>query len=310
MKQLKLILVVADPTTTDQPAVARAALLARRSGARLRLFCCDRDPRLVARLLLDPAALSAARAAFLAARRDWRAGLAEPWRAAGLDVEVEAAWDGPVHAAVLTEVGLCQPDLVVKDTHWHGPLRRGLFTSTDWYLVQDCPAPLLLVKPGAWAERPRVVAAVDPGHPDDPGNALDAEILRTARQLAALSGGELDLVHAYLPVDPLLAAAGPGMPLAGVPGAGVPAADARRQAEDLLAPILEDQSLPAGAVHLVEGAAVDALPEFCATRGVDLLVVGAVSRSRLYERVIGSTAERLLDRIPCDLLVARAPRRG
>ena len=61
-----------------------------------------------------------------------------------------------------------------------------------------------------------------------------------------------------------------------------------------------------GDVQLVEGAAVDVLPVWCEQQSASVLVVGAISRSRLYEAVLGSTAERLLDRIPSDLLVVRA----
>jgi len=34
---------------------------------------------------------------------------------------------------------------------------------------------------------------------------------------------------------------------------------------------------------------------------------GIVSRSRLAEAIVGSTAERLLERVACDLLVVRGP---
>lgn len=304
MDTLGLILAVVDPTAGEQPALAKAGRLAEASGACLRVFCVDRDPRLVARLLLDPAGLTAARAAWLAARRDWLIGLAEPFARAGIRTEVEAAWDGPLHAAILREVGLCGPDLVVKDTHWHGPLRRGLFTSTDWYLVQDCPAPLLLAKPRPWATRPRVVAAVDPGHPDDPGDVLDHAILGAAARLTGALGGELAVVHALLGVEAALAA---GVPLAGLPSAAEDADAARGRAGAMLATLVQSRGIAPGAAQVLDGAALEALPDHCARSEADLLVVGAVSRSRLYQRVIGSTAERLLDRIPCDLLVARAP---
>jgi universal stress protein E len=51
----------------------------------------------------------------------------------------------------------------------------------------------------------------------------------------------------------------------------------------------------------------------------DLVVMGAVSRSGLKRLFIGNTAEQLLDRLPCDLLVVKPtgfksgvlrPRRG
>jgi universal stress protein E len=306
MEQIRLILAVLDPTATDHPALAKAGQLARATGACLRLFCCDRDARLVARLLLDPAALSAARAAFLAGRRDWLAGLAEPWSRAGVSVEIEAAWDGPLHAGILREVALARPDLVVKDTHWHGPLRRGLFTSTDWYLVQDCTTPLLLVKPRPWPPRPRIAAAVDPGHPDDPADVLDHAILGAAERMVGAVDGEHAVVHAYLNVDPMVIAAAAGMPLAGVPAGLAGGADLRASAAAALQSLLEGHRYPQEAVHLLEGAALEALPAFCERLPVDILAVGVMSRSRLFERVIGSTAERLLDRVPCDLLVVHA----
>ena len=39
--------------------------------------------------------------------------------------------------------------------------------------------------------------------------------------------------------------------------------------------------------------------------GADFVVMGAVSRTRLQEIFIGSTAERVLDRLPCDVLVVK-----
>jgi len=39
--------------------------------------------------------------------------------------------------------------------------------------------------------------------------------------------------------------------------------------------------------------------------GASLVVMGAVSRSRLQEIFLGSTAERVLDRITCDVLVVK-----
>ena len=47
------------------------------------------------------------------------------------------------------------------------------------------------------------------------------------------------------------------------------------------------------------------LPRVAESLGASLLVMGAVSRSRLQEIFLGSTAERVLDRIACDVLVVK-----
>ena len=58
-------------------------------------------------------------------------------------------------------------------------------------------------------------------------------------------------------------------------------------------------------VRVVQGAAAELLPKIAAEGKADLLVMGAVSRSRLREIFIGSTAERVLDHVPCDVLVVK-----
>jgi universal stress protein E len=303
-QEFKAILAVVDPAAAAQPALQKAAVVAAATGARLRLFCCDHDPRLTARLMLSPDALSAARAGYLRRRREWLESLAEPLSASGIATEIEAAWDSPLHAGVLTEVSLMKPDLVVKDTGWHSPLRRALFSHADWRLIQACPVPLLLAKPRPWPESPRVVAAIDPGHPGDPDGLLDRAVLAQARRLAEPVGAVLSAVHVYMAVDAAsLSAAAAGMPM--IPPLGRMGNEIRDAAAGAVAELLARQHYPPDAAEIVEGTAADTLPAWCEDRAIDVLVVGAVSRSRLVEAVLGSTAERLLDRIPSDLLAVR-----
>ena len=282
------ILVVLDRSSGASHALPKAARLAEGAGLGLRLFCCDSDPRLVARLFLQPEALSAARTEFLRDCRKWLDEQAVPLRDRGLAVDIEAAWDSPLHAGILRELALSRPLLVVKDMAWHPPLGRGLLTGTDWHLLRTCPVPLLLVKPHEWPQAPRIVAAVDPGHPADPEFMLDRRILRDTGRLATWLQVRLKIVHACLSPGPALD-----------PGGGTLRAAATAAVEAVCA----QQECSAADVTLLDGAAVEELPRYCAAQAVDVLGVGAASRSRIYEAVIGSTAEMLLDRIPSDLLV-------
>ena len=54
------------------------------------------------------------------------------------------------------------------------------------------------------------------------------------------------------------------------------------------------------------GFPAEVLPQYLDQVQASLLVMGAISRSRLQEIFIGSTAERVLDRLPCDVLVLRS----
>ena len=57
------------------------------------------------------------------------------------------------------------------------------------------------------------------------------------------------------------------------------------------------------ALHLLPGRTRDILPVFARQHNADLVIMGAVARGGLKRRLIGSTAEHVLDHLPCDILV-------
>ena len=306
MKRLDRILAVLDPTTEAQPALAKATTLARRSGATLELFICDFDPSLSGQPFFDTDRLRQLREEFVAERLEYLEDMAEDLRAEGLAVETHVHWDNPTYRGIVRRVEESSPDLVVKDTHYHTVLRRTLLTNTDWNLIRTCPAPLLLAKAGDWPDTPRILAALDPGHAGDKPAELDHDILEWSALVAARMGGEVHAVHAFFPAALLAATATlAGMPLAsGLTSAEIVEAERTRIAGQL-AEIVGAHQLPAQRVHLEQGAAAEILPRLADHMNAALVVMGAVSRSRLQEVFLGSTAERVLDRIGCDVLVVK-----
>lgn len=58
-------------------------------------------------------------------------------------------------------------------------------------------------------------------------------------------------------------------------------------------------------VHVVPGHAVTSIVEFIEREGFDLLVIGYMGHSQLYNRLIGSTTDRLVALAPCQVLVVK-----
>src|SRR4051812_5141445 len=201
------LLVVIDPTASAQPALERAAWLARRLSARLELSINDYDP--VIGQAGTPArgsdAAAKARAAHLDSRLGLLRALAAPLQAEGLDVSIDARWDHPLAEAIVRKTIESHADIVVKDSHYHSALKRSLFTNTDWGLIRNCPAKLLLVKSHVTAEKLRVIAAIDPLHERDAGATLDKRILETAAAVSSAVGAELHVLHAF-DITPVIAA--------------------------------------------------------------------------------------------------------
>jgi nucleotide-binding universal stress UspA family protein len=57
--------------------------------------------------------------------------------------------------------------------------------------------------------------------------------------------------------------------------------------------------------HVVPGHAVPSIIEFIERDGFDLLVIGYMGHSALYNRLIGSTTDRLVELAPCHVLVVK-----
>jgi nucleotide-binding universal stress UspA family protein len=58
-------------------------------------------------------------------------------------------------------------------------------------------------------------------------------------------------------------------------------------------------------MHVRRGHAVTAIAELVEREGFDLLVIGFVGHSALYNRLIGSTTDRLVEHAACDVLVVK-----
>ncbi|HUL83830.1 MAG TPA: universal stress protein [Gammaproteobacteria bacterium] len=305
MTAFRRILVVIDPTTATQPGLERGARLAKQLGAKLELFICDYNPLLTESRALDAGAVARARAALLDSDLRRLHELAAPLQSAGLDVTVAASWDHPLHEGIVRKTVESGADIVVKDTHYHSVLKRSIFSNTDWSLIRGCPAALLLVKPRATAAKPCVVAAIDPLHERDAQASLDKRILATAVSLASALGGELQVFHAF-DITPVIAASSEAMmtPIA-LPINEI--TDAMREEHtDAVHALTDEASIPRERVHIHQGGARDGLVGLTDRLRADVVVMGAVSRSGLERLFVGSTAEEVLDKLACDVLIVKA----
>jgi universal stress protein E len=112
---------------------------------------------------------------------------------------------------------------------------------------------------------------------------LDGRLLRAAQVFARNFGGTISIVHADDPQDSRI-----GAVLRLAARYGVPAANS----------------------YVFPGQAIRVLPEAVWHVGADILLLGAVSRSRLGQPLmgqpfIGTTAERVIDRVECDVFVVK-----
>jgi len=304
MAESKRILVVVDPTADSQPAVERALWLGETLGAIVELFICDYEQHLAGERFYDSGSLRVARQRVIDDHLGRLKEMAAAVDARGLSITVDARWDHPLDEGIVRKVAEYEPHLVVKDTHYHPAMKRSIFSNTDWNLIQNCPAPLLLVKPRAISGKPSIMAAVDPVHEHDKPAGLDHRILSQAEDLCSATGGELHVFHAFDPAPAIAAATTTIVTPISAPVRELTEA-LERQHRTALDELLEGHPLVEGRLHVHQGSPQKLLIALSEHIKADIVVMGAVSRSGLKGVFIGSTAERVLDHLPCDVLIVK-----
>lgn len=290
---IQRILVVVDPTVVEQPALEKAARIALSCRSSLELFICDVQQEIPESWAGGDRNEEYREMMRLRLLADLHR-LAEPLKARGLDVSTVCEWHAPLEEGIGHHIIRTRPDLVVKDTHWHAAMPRVTLTRTDWNLIRQVPAPLLLTRRRAWTGSPRVAAAIDPFHPADRPATLDEAIVGEGRSLADALAGDLDILH-VLQTPPHL----PGDHVS--PEHKAAAHVRARAAVESLA-----RGAQAGA-HFTEGTVIDGLVRLVHERTPDVLVMGAVARPRWVHSAASGTAAQILERLDCDLLVMKPP---
>ncbi len=297
-------LCVVDPTAEEQPALQRAAWLAGNVGAWLELLVCDYNEYFAVNRNLDAESLRRLREKVLYDHRTHLEALAEPLRQKNLVVATAVTWDHPLYDGIVRHAARIGADFVFKDTHHHWAVSRGVLSNTDWNLIRNCASPLWLVKPLPASGTPVFLAAIDPMHANDKPASLDDKILRTASALSKATGGELHAFHAYDPRFALTSVADNAY--VPVPMLSIEIErDMRARHQARFAELTEFHEIPGANAHLVAGITSYELPALAESLRATVVVMGAVSRTRLKRLFIGSTAERTLEQLPCDLLVVK-----
>lgn len=302
MTERKRVLVVVDPTASFHPALERAAWLAKHAPASLELFISDYAPQLVD--TRSGSGTAEARAALVERHRQRLEQLALPLRDGGLVVEIDARWDYPLHDSIVRKAKDSAADFVIKDTHYHSVLKRSIFSNTDWNLIRNCGGTLWLVKPRPPGQRPCFVAAVDPLHERDKPADLDNRIVATAQELVTALGGEVHVFHAF-DVTTAIAMSTDAMTMPIALPINELADAMRDQHTEAVERLCKEHGVPRERTHVHQGGTRQLLLTLTDQLRADAVVMGALSRSGLKGLFLGNTAEDVLDRLHCDLIIVK-----
>jgi universal stress protein E len=280
------ILVDIDAKASAQPALEAGVRMARRCGAQLRVV--DVTTRAVRRWTLTSGG------------REPLAPSMEALRVAAAEAVLS---ESPAEALV-KEAARGGHDLLIR-SQARDLVARGTESGVNLHLFRYCPCPVWALGPGPLPERPRIVAAVDPSAIEPEAEALSRKAIAMALQLAELEDGSVTILHAWRPVaEKQLYTRSTAAEF----GATVITAESRAHEElDRLTGSF-GRRLGDARIELRKGEPEEAIPEFVVAEGIDIVVAGARSDGGVWQRLFGSTAERLLAATPCSVVAVNEGR--
>lgn len=171
--------------------------------------------------------------------------------------------------------------------------KLSLLTPLDWQLLRNTPCPVLLVKKDSLWEGGKIFAAFNPFSRKRRYRELGQTLVNMAGMISRETRAELNLVVAY--AAPMLAA------------------EPENQTIELLeqkskvkaTELLEGLDLPEVHYQIGEGPADYWIPHIANKEQASLVVLGTHGRDGISGALLGNTAESVLDRIECDVLVVR-----
>lgn len=291
--------------TTDEPTdrlLDKAIRISEGTHARIELFKCGYQSFPSSMNFIGAAMLENLQHEQLRSMEKVLDQIASSYRHVKPSIATDVAWAKDLAGGVLTKADRFQADLLLHEVAEHPHVLHRLLVPQDWQLLRETKTPLLLCKDHPWPDHIRIVAAIDPFHSHDEAAEIDFKILTYANLLAKSLSAELHIVHTF----------------ASIPQSAIfddtvigdfesMHARIKLEHEARLTEVVEsfDPTFDMACLHVIEGEIHRRLPDFVREKSIDIVVMGSLARGMIDRLLLGSSVERVLDAMPCDVLVLK-----
>ena len=281
-KKRTRLFVIVDPTTTHQVALVKALLIAKLADCEIHAFLCvyrdvDKSKDAVSRRDLKHQTITDA--------EQWLGQQLEACKTAGIAFTREVVWNSRWYDVALRSIAKSGCDLVIKSSFHHSKSKRFYNTTSDYSLMRNCACPILFAHQTQEWKSDRVLACVDLESTDPKHARLNGVVIRDAQAFANIVGMELYVAAAYS---------------VGIDTENLPIKGHGQQVN--LEQLGQLYDVDESRIILRQGPTVETLKHICEELDPSIVIMGTLARAGIKGKLIGNTAEKLLDVIDADLL--------
>lgn len=200
-----------------------------------------------------------------------------PLSNAGLEYTMEVSWSSEWQKSIMESAKRFDADLIYLPVHASNgnASSRFFFTESKWELLKGAYCPVVLIRPGAKAQRKVILAAVNIQAQRDVQIELNRKIIEQAKFYANTYGADLHVINGYL--DSL-----------NYPDRGR---------------LVALCGLPNDKIHVDNGYTSDVVSALADKINADLIVMGTLGQNGMTKTRRGNTAERLIAAVDTDVMV-------
>ncbi len=265
MKVKERVFVVVNPTHKEQPALDRAI-----TNAKLRKL--GEELGLVVYITVDQDVEdTSANNTAIYCTGQWFQDLMSRINELKIESEVIVSWSSEWRKSILNRAKATGVDLLMMSLYPDAETKKSIFSEEKWFLLRNSEIPILMVRPGKPERRNCILAAIK--EQDESYSNLNKKVITRGKWAADLYGADLHIVNSYK--------------------------DSRDYPNRTR---MLKTDLPNENIHIKQGDPADVVAEVANEIQADTVLIGTKQRTGLRGVMKGNTIERLIKKLPQDLM--------
>ncbi|WMS88395.1 universal stress protein [Pleionea litopenaei] len=291
---MKKILVVAEKDSKNLIALHRALALAKETNVEIDLVGFVHAPGVDSSDILSEQEKQKVRQTMIDEKKTWLKEKLKSIKLANTQLHWEVLWEKSVHLWVIDRCKQKPYDLVIKTGHRSETL---MYTPTDWHLIRQCSAPVMIVSSKKWQKKQCIMASVDLVTDTPSKIKLNKQVIRQAQKLSEITGQ--DVVYVYCVVIPRILS-----DLEVLDDKKI-VQKAKQKALHHLSSDYKKFDIDVDQVRMIRGSVDKAVNRAARKEGADIVVMGTMGRKGIKGKFIGNTAEAVLHNLETDVLTVK-----
>lgn len=218
----------------------------------------------------------------------------DKWSKPGQKASLKVVWEKNIHSWVNKQ---CAGDKYLAVIKTGNRTESLVHTPTDWQLLRECPVPVFLVAENKWHRTKPILVTLDLSTSLAEKKKLNHKVLGAAKWLAETLGVQLEIICA-IEIPTLLSDLDLVDPIAYVK-------DARAAMQPQIDKLAAAHDIPVKAFHYKRGPVEKVITSRAAKVRAQMVVMGTVGRKGVKARLLGNTAEKVLQHMKTDVLAIK-----